>query len=86
MMVYAAAARADAQKPLNESAAMALLFATEAALRAADHAVQIHGGYGFTKEFPVERYYRDAKVCTIGPASSEELRAIVGRALLAEGI
>ena len=53
---------------------MAKLFASEAATRACNKAVQIHGGYGYTREFPVERYLRDAKLCEIGEGTSEVQR------------
>ncbi len=63
--------------------AMAKLFASEAAMRATDKAIQIHGGYGYTREFPVERYFRDAKLCTIGEGTSEVQRMVIARQLLA---
>jgi alkylation response protein AidB-like acyl-CoA dehydrogenase len=63
---------------------MAKLFASEVAMRACDQAVQIHGGYGYTAEYPVERYLRDAKLCTIGEGTSEIQRMVIARALLKE--
>ena len=62
--------------------AMGKLFASEAACRAAANAVQIHGGYGFTREFMVERIYRDVKLCTIGEGTSEIQRLVIARDLL----
>ena len=56
---------------------MAKLFASEAAMRACNKAVQIHGGYGYTREFPVERYLRDAKLCEIGEGTSEIQRMVI---------
>jgi alkylation response protein AidB-like acyl-CoA dehydrogenase len=53
-------------------------------MRACDQAVQIHGGYGYTAEYPVERYLRDAKLCTIGEGTSEIQRMVIARALLKE--
>jgi alkylation response protein AidB-like acyl-CoA dehydrogenase len=63
---------------------MAKVFATEAAGRAADTALQIHGGYGYIKDFPVERYYRDVRVTRIYEGTSEIQRLVIARKLLAE--
>ncbi len=79
LLVWRAAALADAGKPYTQEASMAKLFASEAAMRACNKAVQIHGGYGYTREFPVERYLRDAKLCEIGEGTSEIQRAIISR-------
>ena len=64
--------------------AMAKLFASETAVRCADQAVQIHGGYGYVKDFPVEKFYRDAKLCTIGEGTSEIQRVVISRHVLKE--
>jgi alkylation response protein AidB-like acyl-CoA dehydrogenase len=61
---------------------MAKLFASEMAVRAADQALQIHGGYGFIKDYPVEKFYRDVKLCTIGEGTSEIQRLVIARQLL----
>lgn len=61
---------------------MAKLFASEAAMRGALKAVQIHGGYGYTRAFPAERYMREAKLCEIGEGTSEIQRMIIARELL----
>jgi alkylation response protein AidB-like acyl-CoA dehydrogenase len=61
---------------------MANLFASEAATRACNKAVQIHGGYGYTREFPVERYLRDAKLCEIGEGTSQVQRMVISKHLL----
>ncbi|MDX2009517.1 MAG: acyl-CoA dehydrogenase family protein [Myxococcaceae bacterium] len=82
MLVYRSAALADAGRPYTREASMAKLFASEAATRACNKAVQIHGGYGYTREFPVERYLRDAKLCEIGEGTSEIQRNIIARELL----
>ncbi|MBM4781518.1 MAG: acyl-CoA dehydrogenase [Archangiaceae bacterium] len=82
MLVYRSAAVADAGKPYTREASIAKLFASEAATRACNKAVQIHGGYGYTREFPVERYLRDAKLCEIGEGTSEIQRNIIARELL----
>ncbi len=82
MLVYRSAAIADAGRPYTREASIAKLFASEAATRACNKAVQIHGGYGYTREFPVERYLRDAKLCEIGEGTSEIQRNIIARELL----
>ncbi len=82
LLVYRAAALADAGKPYTREASIAKLFASEAATRACNKAVQIHGGYGYTREFPVERYLRDAKLCEIGEGTSEIQRSIIAREVL----
>jgi hypothetical protein len=69
-------------QPINLVAAQAKLFASEVATRAANEAVQIHGGYGFTKDFPVEKYYRDVKLLTIGEGTSEIQKMVIARNLL----
>ncbi len=65
--------------------AMAKLYASEAAVRIANEAIQVHGGYGYTKDFPVEKYYRDAKLCTIGEGTSEIQKLVISRDLLKHG-
>jgi alkylation response protein AidB-like acyl-CoA dehydrogenase len=82
LLVHRAANLADAGRPYTREASMAKLFASEAANRACNRAVQIHGGYGYTREFPVERYLRDAKLCEIGEGTSEIQRTIIARELL----
>ena len=67
---------------VNKESAMAKLFASEAAVRVCDEAVQIHGGYGFIKDYGVEKYYRDVKLCTIGEGTSEIQRLVIARQLL----
>lgn len=82
LLVYRAAALADAGKPFAIAASQAKLFASTAARKHAAEAVQIHGGYGYTTEFPVERYYRDAKITEIYEGTSEIQQLIVARSLL----
>lgn len=72
----------DQNLPLNLESAMAKLYASEVAVRVANEAVQIYGGYGFIKEYPVEKFYRDAKLGTIGEGTSEILRLVIARELL----
>jgi alkylation response protein AidB-like acyl-CoA dehydrogenase len=79
MLVHRAAWLADQGKPFTREASMGKLFASEAAMRACSKAIQIHGGYGYTSEFPVERYLRDAKLCEIGEGTSEVQRSIIAR-------
>jgi alkylation response protein AidB-like acyl-CoA dehydrogenase len=81
-LVYHAAWLAQHGKPFTKEAAMAKLFCSELAMRATIKAVQIHGGYGYTKEYPVERMMRDAKVCEIGEGTSEIQRIVIARHLL----
>ncbi len=72
----------DKGRPCRKEASMAKLFASENVLKIAEEAMQIHGGYGYTKEFPVERYYRDIRYFTIAEGTSEIQRLIIGRELL----
>jgi alkylation response protein AidB-like acyl-CoA dehydrogenase len=69
-------------KSVNRESAMAKLYASEVAVRVANEAVQIFGGYGFIKDFPVEKYYRDVKLCTIGEGTSEIQKLVIARTLL----
>jgi alkylation response protein AidB-like acyl-CoA dehydrogenase len=85
LLVYRAAWLKDQGLPYGKAAAMAKLYASEAACRVADEAVQIHGGYGFIKDYPVEKFYRDVKLCTIGEGTSEILRTVIARHLVREG-
>jgi len=68
--------------PMTKEAAMAKYYASEVAVRAATEAVQIFGGYGYTKDFPVEKFYRDAKLCTIGEGTSEIQKLVIAREVL----
>jgi butyryl-CoA dehydrogenase len=81
-MVFHAAWLAQHSKPVSKVAAMAKLFCSELAMRATIKAVQIHGGYGYTKDYPVERFMRDAKICEIGEGTSEIQRLVIARHLL----
>lgn len=82
LMVYRAALLKDTGKPFSKEAAMAKLMASETASRVADMAVQIHGGYGYSKSYPVERYYRDARITRIYEGTSEVHRMVIARSLL----
>ena len=83
LLCYRAAALKDAGEKTTLWSAMAKLYASEVAVRASDKGVQIHGGYGFVKEYPAEKYYRDVKLCTIGEGTSEIQRMVIARAVLA---
>ncbi|MEK7714638.1 MAG: acyl-CoA dehydrogenase family protein [candidate division NC10 bacterium] len=82
LLTLNAARMADAGLPIKKEAAMAKFFAAEAALRACNSAVEIHGGYGYMREFPVERYLRDAKLYQIGEGTSQIQRMIIAREIL----
>lgn len=82
LLVHRAAELRDQGRPFKRAASEAKLFASEVAVRAASRAVQIHGGYGYTKEFSVERFFRDAKVCEIGEGTSEIQRLVIAQELL----
>jgi alkylation response protein AidB-like acyl-CoA dehydrogenase len=68
--------------PMTRQAAMAKYYASEVAVRVANDAVQIFGGYGYTKDFPVEKFYRDSKLCTIGEGTSEIQKIVIAREVL----
>ncbi len=82
LMVYEASRMKDAGLPFSKESAMCKLFASETAMRVTANAVQIHGGYGYTTDYPVERYYRDAKLTTIGEGTSEIQRLVIARSVL----
>jgi alkylation response protein AidB-like acyl-CoA dehydrogenase len=83
LLTWRAAAAKDAKRRITREAAMAKLFASEVAVRAAEEGVQIHGGYGFVKDYPAEKYFRDVKLLTIGEGTSEIQRLVIARQLLA---
>lgn len=82
LLTYQAAALKDRGENVNRESAMAKLYASEVAVRVANEGVQIFGGYGYTKDYPAEKYYRDAKLCTIGEGTSEIQKLVIARALL----
>ena len=83
-LVYHAAWLREQGRPYTREASMAKLFASEVAMRTTTRAVQVHGGYGYTTEYPVERMMRDAKICEIGEGTSEIQRLVIARSLLRE--
>jgi alkylation response protein AidB-like acyl-CoA dehydrogenase len=72
----------DAGQKTTLESSMAKLMASEVAVKVCDEAVQLHGGYGFIKDYPVEKFYRDVKLCTIGEGTSEIQRLIIAREIL----
>ena len=82
LLTLRAAQKKDAKLPVTRDAAMAKLYASEVAVRICDEGVQIHGGYGFIKDYPAEKFYRDVKLCTIGEGTSEIQRMVIARELL----
>ena len=83
LLVYQAAWLADQKDTrFTKESSMAKLFASEVAVRVANECVQIHGGYGFIKDYPAEKYYRDVKLCTIGEGTSEIQKLVIARQLL----
>ncbi len=83
LLIYRAAWLHDQKQPAVTESSMAKLYASEAAIRACNEAIQIHGGYGYIKEYHVERYWRDAKLCEIGEGTSEIQRLVISRDILA---
>jgi alkylation response protein AidB-like acyl-CoA dehydrogenase len=82
LLTYQAADLKDAKRSTTFESAMAKLFASEAAVHVANEAVQIFGGYGYIKDFPAEKFYRDAKLCTIGEGTSEIQKLVISRQIL----
>ena len=83
LLTYRAAALKDEGVRTTRESSMAKLYASEVAVRAADECVQIHGGYGFVKDYPAEKFFRDVKLLTIGEGTSEVQRLVIARQLLA---
>jgi alkylation response protein AidB-like acyl-CoA dehydrogenase len=82
LLTERAATAKDAGQTVTKLSAQAKLFASEAAVRVTERAIQIHGGYGFTKDFPVEKFYRDVRLCTVGEGTSEIQRLVIAKQLL----
>ncbi len=82
LLTLQAAALKDAGKKVTKQSAMAKMYASEVAVRVAEESVQIHGGYGYTKDYPAEKYWRDSKLCTIGEGTSEIQRIVIAKQLL----
>ena len=86
LLIHKAADLKDRGLPYAKAASMAKLYSSEVACRVAEEAVQIHGGYGYIKDYPVEKFYRDVKLCTIGEGTSEIQRMVIARYLLQESL
>ena len=82
LLIQRASELKNNKQKLTKEGAMAKLYASEACVRIANNALQIFGGYGYTKDFPAEKYYRDSKLCTIGEGTSEIQRLVIGREIL----
>jgi alkylation response protein AidB-like acyl-CoA dehydrogenase len=82
LLMYRAAAMKDQGKKTTRESSMAKLYAGEMSVRVCEEAIQIHGGYGYTKDYPAEKYWRDSKLCTIGEGTSEIQRMIIAREIL----
>ncbi len=82
LLIYQAADLKNRNMPMTKESAFAKYYASEVCVKAATEAVQIFGGYGYTKDFPVEKYYRDSKLCTIGEGTSEIQKLVISRAIL----
>ena len=86
LLVYHAAWLKDQGKNIIKEAAMAKLFASETAMQVTREAIQVHGGYGYVRDYDVERYFRDAKILEIGEGTSEIQRMIIAREIIKETI
>jgi alkylation response protein AidB-like acyl-CoA dehydrogenase len=82
LLTYRAARLKQAGKKTTQESAMAKLYSSEVAVRVAEKGIQIHGGYGYVKDYPAEKFWRDAKLCTIGEGTSEIQRMVIARELL----
>jgi alkylation response protein AidB-like acyl-CoA dehydrogenase len=82
LLTLQAALLKDAGKKVTKESSMAKLYASEVAVRVSEEAIQIHGGYGYTKDYPAEKYWRDSKLCTIGEGTSEIQRLVIAKQLL----
>ncbi len=82
LLLHKAAFLKNANRPMTKFSAMSKMFASEVCVKVANEAVQIHGGYGYTKDFPVEKFYRDAKLCTIGEGTTEIQKVVIAKNIL----
>ncbi|RZJ73564.1 acyl-CoA dehydrogenase [Flavobacterium sp.] len=82
LLLHKAAHLKNNKKPVTTAGAMAKMYSSEVCVRVSNEAVQIHGGYGYTKDFPVEKFYRDSKLCTIGEGTTEIQKLVISRNLL----
>jgi alkylation response protein AidB-like acyl-CoA dehydrogenase len=84
LLLHKAAFLKEQHKPVTTLGAMAKMYASEMCVKVATDAIQIHGGYGYTKDYPVEKFYRDAKLCTIGEGTTEIQKVVISRNILKE--
>jgi acyl-CoA dehydrogenase len=84
LLTRKAGALKDAHLPVTKISAMAKYYASEVCVKAATESIQIHGGYGYTKDFPVEKFFRDSKLCTIGEGTSEIQKLVISRSIMKE--
>ncbi len=82
LLIYQAATKKDNNNNVTLEGAMAKYFSSEIAVKISTDAIQIFGGYGYTKDFPVEKYYRDSKLCTIGEGTSEIQKLVISKQIL----
>jgi alkylation response protein AidB-like acyl-CoA dehydrogenase len=82
LLIYSAADKKNKGLKMTKEGAMAKYYASEVCVRVANQAVQIFGGYGYTKDFPVEKFYRDSKLCTIGEGTSEIQQIVISKLIL----
>ena len=82
LLIYKSAYLINNNKPVTTESAMAKYFSSELAVKISSEAVQIFGGYGFVKDFPVEKYYRDSKLCTIGEGTSQIQKLVISKNIL----
>ena len=82
LLTFNAAELKNQKKPMSKESAMAKYYSSEIAVEVANDSVQIFGGYGYIKDYPAEKYYRDAKLCTIGEGTSEIQKIVIGREIL----
>lgn len=84
LLLHKAAFLKEQHRPVTTLGAMAKMYASEVCVKVANEAIQIHGGYGYTKDYPVEKFYRDAKLCTIGEGTTEIQKVVIARNILKE--
>ena len=82
LLLHKAAFLKNTHQPVTKLGAMAKMFASEVCVKVANDAVQIHGGYGYTKDYPVEKFYRDSKLCTIGEGTTEIQKVVISKSIL----
>ena len=82
LLLHKAAYLKEQHLPVTSAGAMAKMYASEVCVKVANEAVQIHGGYGYTKDYPVEKFYRDSKLCTIGEGTTEIQKLVISRGIL----